>query len=140
MTNIETLRKKISEIEKYFQKTLKYRQYSPKELKDDDEHYRTAERYLYLLCQATIDFAEAVISHYSYRLPGNYGEIFLILQENDLINRDLAGKMIKMAGFRNILAHAYGEVKFEEFYLILIKDSDDIKKFVEEIKQKIKVE
>lgn len=46
--------------------------------------------------------------------------------------------MIKMTGFRNILAHDYGELDFKKVYQILIKDADDIKKFVNIIKNSLK--
>lgn len=138
MTNIRVLMKKISEIEKYFQMVLKYRKYNEDEIKNNDERYGALQRYLYLLCQATIDLAEAVISYYSFRLPSNYGEIFSILNENNLIDKDLTEKMIKMTGFRNILAHDYGELDFKKVYQILIKDADDIKKFVNIIKNSLK--
>ena len=139
MTNIRVLIKKISEIEKYFQKAKKFQKYSQKEIKNNDDLMATIERYLYLLCQATIDLAEAVISYHSFRMPANYGEIFRILQENDLINRDLTEKMIKMTGFRNVLAHAYGEVDFEKLYIVLTKDVEDIDGFVKKIKKKINI-
>ena len=51
--------------------------------KDDlikDKTLRGAvERYLYLLCQSTIDFSEALINHLNFRQPSTYGEIFEIL-------------------------------------------------------------
>ncbi len=139
MTNIKVLIKKISEIEKYFQKIEKFRKYSQKEIKNNDDITAATERYLYLLCQATIDLAEAVISYLSFRMPANYGEIFRILQENNVIDKDLTEKMIKMTGFRNVLAHAYGEVDFEKLYTVLTKDIDDIKEFVKKVKEKINI-
>lgn len=139
MTNIRVLLKKISKIEKYFQMVIKYRQFNKNEIEKNEERYGALQRYVYLLCQATIDLAEAVISHYFYRLPGNYGEIFTILRENDLIGQDLEKKMIKMTGFRNVLAHAYGELDFEKFYEVIIKDIDDIKIFLKAVKEKLNI-
>ncbi|MDH7476333.1 MAG: DUF86 domain-containing protein [Microgenomates group bacterium] len=139
MTNVRVLIKKISEVEKYFQMVKKYRKYKPEEIIKNDERYGALQRYLYLLCQSTIDLAEAVISYYSFRVPGNYGEIFQIFQENNLIDRNLSEKMIKMTGFRNLLAHVYGEIDFEKLYQVLVKDIDDINKFLDIIKNKIKL-
>ena len=45
-----------------------------------------------------------------------------------------------MSGFRNILAHEYGKVNFEDVYKTLMKDIDDINKFLDEIKNKIQLE
>lgn len=140
MTNIKVLIKKISEIEKYLQIVKRYRKYTQKEIKDNLDLKGAVERYLYLLCQATLDFADAIVSYSSFRTPSTYGETFEILEENEIINKDMVGKMRNMAGFRNILAHEYVKIKFEEVYRVLTKDIDDINKFLDEIKVKIKLE
>jgi len=44
-----------------------------------------------------------------------------------------------MTGFRNVLAHAYGEVDFEKLYTVLTKDINDIDEFVKKIKEKITI-
>lgn len=89
MTEIEILKRKISEIEKYFQ-YLKILREKPKEkIKTDVVVYGAVERYLYLLCQTVIDFGETIISYFSLRKPGSYKEIFEILSENNLIKPNL---------------------------------------------------
>lgn len=140
MTDIDILKRKLSEIEKYFQILKPLKKKSKEVIKKDPITYGAVERYLYLLCQATIDFAEAVISYSNLRKPGSYGEVFEILSEGDgLISRPLSLKMVKMTGFRNVLAHAYGEVDFEKLYTVLTKDIDDIKEFVKKVKEKINI-
>ncbi len=140
MTNIDVLKRKLSQIQKYFAILEPLRKFSKEKIQNNDIIYGAVERYLYLLCQATIDFAEAVISYTNLRKPGTYGEIFEILSEgNGLISRPLAVKMKKMTGFRNILTHEYGVVDFETVYRILKKDSNDIQIFIKKIREKIKV-
>jgi len=140
MTNIDILKRKLSEVEKYSQILKPYRK-KPKEIiKTDITIYGAVERYLYLLCQATIDLAEALLSYADLRSPGSYKEVFEILAEGDgLISRELSLKMQSMTGFRNILAHAYGKVDFQKLYIVLTKDIDDIKEFIKEVKKKINI-
>ncbi|MEK7521954.1 MAG: HepT-like ribonuclease domain-containing protein, partial [Patescibacteria group bacterium] len=83
MTNIRVLIKKISEIEKYLQIVKKYRKYSQKEIEDSLDLKGAVERYLYLLCQAVLDFSDAIVSYSSFRTPSTYGETFEILEENE---------------------------------------------------------
>jgi len=97
------------------------------------------ERYLYLICQATIDFAEALISYLNLRTPSTYGEIFEILGEQKLISKEMVLKMKKMTGFRNILAHAYGEVNLDIMLEVLKKDIFDFNLFIKEIREKQKI-
>jgi len=140
MTNIDILKRKISQIQKYFAILKPLRKYPKEKIQNDEIIYGAIERYLYLLCQATIDFAEAVISFKNLRKPGTYSEIFEILSEGEgLINRDISRKMQEMTGFRNILAHEYGKVDFKEVYKVLTDEIDDINIFLEEIKGKIKL-
>lgn len=140
MTNVDILKRKLSQIKKYFAILEPLRKYEKEKIQNDEIIYGAVERYLYLLCQATIDFAEAVISYANLRKPGTYGEVFEILAEgNGLISKEISLKMKSMSGFRNILAHEYGKVDFEEVYRALMKDIDDISKFLDEIKNKIKL-
>jgi len=113
MTNIDVLKNKISEIQKYFQLLKNYQNIKKDDLLKDATLKGAVERYLYLICQATIDFAEALISYLDLRAPSTYGEIFEILGEQKLISKEMVLKMKKMTGFRNILAHAYGEINLD---------------------------
>lgn len=139
MTNTDVLKRKVSEIEKYFQLLKPIRTKSKEEIQTDPIVYGAIERYLYLLCQATIDFAESIITYANLRKPGSYKEVFEILAEGEdrYISPALSLKMQKMAGFRNLLAHAYGKVDFDEIYQILKKDIDDFLLFIQEVKEKI---
>lgn len=138
MTTIDTLKLKISEVEKYYQIVKKYQNLSRQDIETDDTIKGAVERYLYLLCQSSIDLGEALISYYKYRLPTTYADIFDILYENNFISKQLALSLAKMSGFRNILAHSYGKVNFDIVYQVLKKDINVILEFVHLLKEKIK--
>jgi len=139
MTNIDVLKNKISEIQKYFQLLKNYQNVKKDDLLKDVTLKGAVERYLYLICQATIDFAEALISYLNLRAPSTYGEIFEILGEQKLISKEMVLKMKKMTGFRNILAHAYGEVNLDIMLEVLKKDISDFNLFIKEIREKQKI-
>lgn len=139
MTNVEIIKRKLSEIKKFFTIVKKYQNYSKEEILSDDTLKGAVERYLYLLCQATIDLAEAILVHFGLRTPFTYGEIFEILQENNIIDKNIALKMKKMTGFRNILTHAYGEININIVLGVLKKDINDFLIFTKAVEQKIKL-
>jgi Uncharacterized conserved protein len=139
MTNIDVLKNKISEIQKYFQLLKNYQNVKKDDLLKDVTLKGAVERYLYLICQATIDFAEALISYLNLRTPSTYGEIFEILGEQKLISKEMVLKMKKMTGFRNILAHAYGEINIDIMLDVLKKDISDFNLFIKEIREKQKI-
>lgn len=85
--------------------------------------------------QATIDIANILIAAHGWKLPASYKECFSILAENNVVAADMAEKLKKMCGFRNIAVHDYQEITppimqsimthhlkdFEEFYTVIYK-------------------
>ena len=72
-----------------------------------DDLQDRAERNLQVAIQCCIDIGNHTIAATGLRAPNDYGDIFRILDENQIIGHDLAETFVKMAGFRNILVHVY---------------------------------
>lgn len=139
MTTIDVLKNKISESDKYLETVKKYQTYSKEKILQDITLRGAVERYLYLLCQSAIDLGEAIISYHNLRSPSTYAEIFEILNEKELISGEVALEMEKMAGFRNILSHAYGKTDFSIVYEVLQNDIEKIEEFLKELNNKLKL-
>ena len=135
MTTINTLENKISLIEKYQGILEKYQNKDINKIKENDEKRGAVERYLYLICQSTIDLAEAFISFKKLRKPTSMSESFHILKEKAIINLELTEKLIKMTGFRNIIAYDYDQIDYQIVEVVLNEGLGDIKKFVKKIKK-----
>lgn len=131
MTNISVIENKISSVKKYLKILERYKKYSRKEIEDDIDIKGAVERYLYLAVQATIDLAEALISFRNFRKPTTIGENFYILNEEDIISNELTEKLVKMVGFRNVIAHDYEKVNYDIVYDILHHRLKDIEEFLE---------
>jgi uncharacterized protein YutE (UPF0331/DUF86 family) len=56
-----------------------------------------------------------------------------MLNEAKLINKDLMHKMVKMAKFRNVIAHDYEELDYEIIYDIFKNRLIDIEDFINTI-------
>ena len=140
MTNKEILRNKLGEIQKYLNIIKEYHATSKEALIKDHTLRGAVERYLYLLCQSTIDFAESLISYLNLRHPTTYGEIFEILNEAKIISSELCLKMKKMTGFRNILAHSYTEVNIDIVLEVMKRDIHDFLLFIREVQEKVQLE
>ena len=139
MTNITLVENKISVVQKYLKILQLYRKYSCSQLEGDITLRGATERYLYLVTQATIDLAEAIIALKGFRKPGTYSEAFSILAEEKFIGIPLQEKLIKMTGFRNIIAHDYQKLDFDIVYDVLLNGSVDIKKFLQQIQKKLRL-
>jgi uncharacterized protein YutE (UPF0331/DUF86 family) len=65
-------------------------------------------------------------------LPETNRGVFRALHEEGLIGAALATRLERMAGFRNVLAHAYTEVIAERVHAVL-GSLDDIRAYVREL-------
>lgn len=130
MTNIAVIENKISDIRKYLKILERYKKYSKEEILDDIDIKGAAERYLYLAAQATIDLAEAVIAYRNLRKPATLGELFHILNEEGIVDTFLMEKLVKMTGFRNIIAHDYDKINYDIVYKAIHGGAKDIEEFL----------
>ncbi|MDQ2709036.1 MAG: DUF86 domain-containing protein [Actinomycetota bacterium] len=60
--------------------------------------------------QICIDLANHVIAADGHRVPKDYGDAFRVLAEVGVLDSALAGRMMSLAGARNLIVHLYAEV------------------------------
>lgn len=133
MSGIEVIENKISSIKRYLEILNSYKGRTADELTSDVTLKGAVERYLYLATQAVIDLAEAVISFKKLRKPATLAESFHILREAGIISQELLGDLVKMAGFRNLLAHDYEKIDYRIVADVLQNRLGDIEKFIEAV-------
>lgn len=134
MTKYDVVENKISTVFKYLSILERYQDKSKEEIESDIDLRGTVERYLYLTVQATIDLAEAYISTQNFRKPSTMSEAFHILNEQNIIGSKLTNTMVKMTGFRNIIAHDYEDINYDILYSVLTEGKKDIERFTNSIK------
>jgi uncharacterized protein YutE (UPF0331/DUF86 family) len=133
MTHYAIIENKISHVRKYLKILERYQKQTQKEIETHVDLRGAVERYLYLVTQATIDLAEAVISFKGFRKPTTLGETFRILTEEKIIGIPLLEKMIQLTGFRNVIAHDYEDINYDILYKVLQNGLNDICQFLEQI-------
>ena len=79
--------------------------------------------------QATIDLATHIVSTEGYGLPETVGESFTLLEQQGLITSDLAERLRKMVGFRNIVVHHYETIDPQIVEAIVRKHLGDLNEF-----------
>ena len=135
MTNLTVIENKISSVKKYLGILARYQKYTQEEIERNLDLRGAVERYLYLVAQATIDLAEAIIAFKGFRKPTTLGETFRILNEEKIIDLLLTEKMIRMTGFRNIIAHDYEEINYHTVYQVLHQGLNNIEEFLEQVRK-----
>jgi len=135
MTNFNILENKVSAIKKYLKILARYQKYSAAEIDKNLDLKGAVERYLYLVVQATIDLADIIISLKKLRKPSSMSESFKILSEENIIESGLRGKLVKMVGFRNVIAHDYEEIDENIVYDVLKNRLKDIREFIKVVEK-----
>lgn len=79
--------------------------------------------------QAVIDLAAHVVATEGYGLPDSVAASFTLLEKEGLIGLDLAERLRKMVGFRNIVVHHYETVDPEIVEAIVTKHLQDLRAF-----------
>ena len=116
MSNLKAIENKISSARKYSTILKRYRGFTKEKIRRNVDVRGAVERYLYLEAQAAIDLAEAVIAHNDFRKPTTMSEAFYILNEEKIISGKLTEKLVRMVGFRNVLAHDYEDIDYDIVY------------------------
>ena len=132
-------RQKILEKLENLQEHLKYLHQLRQEAKDEktflaDFHlFGNTERYLQLSIQSIIDTAHLIIIELSLKRPEDNYEAISILFEKKIISENLAQKLTKMVGLRNILVHEYGKIDRKKIFEILTGRLQDLESFKKQI-------
>ena len=89
----------------------------------------SVERWLHLAAECSLDLANHLIADRGWKTPTSYRESFRVLQQEGVLDEELAGQMDAWAGLRNVLVHLYLEVDRRRLYEILETDLDQLERF-----------
>jgi len=133
--NLPRLSEKITDIRESIQILQQYGEQDDQVFLSNQEAIRSA-RYAFIVL---IEAATNISAHFCARLlakaPANYAESFLLLGERGLIEQNLAKRLGKMAGFRNLLVHGYGEIDNYRMLCIMRKDLKDVELYLHAINE-----
>jgi uncharacterized protein YutE (UPF0331/DUF86 family) len=108
VTDPELIAKKLAAIETCVEQLRSLAR--PERIASDVREERFVEHTLQLAIQAALDVASHVVSDERLGEPQTNRELFTLLERAAWLDEDLASKLGKMAGFRNILVHGYDTV------------------------------
>lgn len=86
--------------------------------------------HLWLAVQQVIDLATAVCIRLSLGTPSTYADAFRKLEHAGLLESDLADRLVRAAGFRNVVAHAYESIDMERVWRTAKSGPADLRAFL----------
>ncbi len=121
--------RKLSELEQYRFQIDEFAGITIQDYSEDWKTQRIVERTLQMLIETCLDIAGHIISDEKYRVPDSYADAFKVLYENGIVENELLDTLVKIAKFRNIVAHHYDKIDPAIVITILNKNIDDFNKF-----------
>jgi uncharacterized protein YutE (UPF0331/DUF86 family) len=116
-------------LEDYLSELRGFRGRSQEEFVRERALHDLAERYLHLACEAMADIAHHVIADQGYRHPATYKDAVEVLREEGVIEQDLAERLTKWMGFRQVLVHLYLAIDHRRTWAALQEDLGDLEEF-----------
>lgn len=131
MAERDRVESKLGTVETYL-RGLEEKQDCPEDkyLRDRDVQ-DIVERRFHKAIQCCLDIASHIVAAEGFREPDDYGDLFRVLEEEGVLASNTAGKMVEMAGFRNVLAHEYADIVNERVYAHL-QDLERFRQFAQE--------
>lgn len=129
MIDIQSVGERLEALKAYLAELDHYAQYSMRELTSDFVKYRAAQHSLQLAAQTVIDIAAHIISADFDDRVQDYREAIEALGKEGVLPAELAQRMASIAGFRNILVHAYLAIDPAKVYDHLIQGRADLREF-----------
>ncbi|GAB4296095.1 MAG: DUF86 domain-containing protein [Thiohalomonadaceae bacterium] len=100
--------------------------YTLQEFLADPEHYGSAERFLQLAIEASLDMGSHIVADEGLGTVEQGRDIPRLFREHGFIDTDLEQRWIRMIGLRNILVHEYLEVDREIVHDVLRNHLGDL--------------
>jgi uncharacterized protein YutE (UPF0331/DUF86 family) len=110
----------------------------PDQFHQDVLQERFAEHTLQIAIQAVLDVASHIVSDERLGEPRTRAALFDLLHRGGWIDGRLAEALQPMAGFRNVLVHAYADVNLEIVRQIVEHRLDDLLAFVSAIRARMR--
>ncbi len=80
-------------------------------------------------CETAIDLAMYVVRRNGLGLPQESREGFGLLEKAGLLPAELASRLQRMVGFRNVAVHDYTSLNLEILHTIITSHLDDFRRF-----------
>ncbi len=84
-------------------------------------------------CELSIDLANHLIKKNKWGIPNSSADSFLLLRQQSVIDSVLAGNLVKVVGFRNIVIHEYQKIDLSIVEKVINYGLDDLIRFSDAI-------
>ena len=88
---------------------------------------------VFVALQEAIGLAAHWVADEGWSVPQSYAEVFTILGDRGVVDRDLAQRLRAAAGLRNLIAHQYGVLNVDRVFAIASHELEDLLAFCQQV-------
>jgi uncharacterized protein YutE (UPF0331/DUF86 family) len=133
----ERIKEHLKRLNQYHLQLVDLRKLPYEKFVGDSLNRAAAERVLQIAIESCLNIGNRLISLLQFeqpvRTPESYAEIFTIMRDLRIIDREFSDRLVKMAKFRNRLVHLYWDLDAEMTYRILQENISDLKRFQDDV-------
>jgi len=133
MVKRDVVSKKVNAIRYHLERIQAFGKISLEEFLKDKDAKDIVCHNLFIVLQNIIDICSHIISDGNMEEPAYVSQMAEILSREKVIRKELERPLKNMMGFRNIIAHQYGDLDFNTVHVIVQNDLPDIYAFLEDI-------
>ena len=126
----ELLAERASVVGRHLDRVATHLPEQPDELGPLSSTTDTVVLHLWQAVQVTIDLATSSCVRLGLGTPATYAEAFRLLAGQGLLDQDLAERLARAAGFRNLLVHGYGRLDLQRVHAIARTGPADLRAFL----------
>jgi uncharacterized protein YutE (UPF0331/DUF86 family) len=93
--------------------------------------------HLWQATQIVIDLAMAACLWMNLGTPASYADAFRLLEKSGVVDTALADRLVRAAGFRNIVAHAYETLDMRRVHLAAVSGPADLRAFLARLRDRM---
>lgn len=127
MVRREVIERRLKKLDDYLNILAELQKYDLDDFLADPERYGSAERFLQLAIETTIDIGNHIVADMNLGNVQWSSDIASILHEKGYLSVEMREIWIKMIGFRNLLVHDYLDIDRKTVHTILQKNLSDLK-------------
>lgn len=101
----------------------------------DEDIQDLLDRRMQKAIEACIDIAAHVCAELQLKRAETAAELFTVLQQDNILTKELGSRLSKAVGFRNIIVHEYIELDYKIAYSNLAEKLQDLEEFAHQIKK-----
>jgi uncharacterized protein YutE (UPF0331/DUF86 family) len=107
--------------------------FSLDQILEDVFRYRTAERLLEIIIQASLDINRHLLKEIHQLEPQTNADVFIVSIEVGIVSDEMGVKLSEAAKLRNVLAHLYDKIEPQQVVVSIAPALQDFSSYIEQI-------